>query len=149
MSSTLESLVLKRIDRLPEKALEKNVVYILRSLSDPNLFYCGYTNNIRRRIRQHNGFISGGGEYTKNNRPWILASIIYGKSRELTKEKALRVEYYTKAKNHAAKLQKELSVFGPVEKRLFLIRKSVDYIDTRCKKRYFDRDINAIRHALI
>ena len=32
----------------------------------------GSTNNIERRLRQHNGDIVGGGKYTAKGRPWIL-----------------------------------------------------------------------------
>ena len=47
------------------------VVYVLRSVTNSNLMYCGMTNNLRRRLRQHNGLIKGGGKYTSANRPWI------------------------------------------------------------------------------
>jgi len=32
------------------------VVYILRSETDPTKMYCGSTNNIKRRLRQHNAY---------------------------------------------------------------------------------------------
>lgn len=75
------------------------VVYILRSTTSPDKFYCGSTNNIHRRIRQHNGEISGGAKYTTGYRPWAIAAIIASSEEALTKGEALRVEYYTKAKN--------------------------------------------------
>lgn len=34
--------------------------------------YVGSTNNIERRLRQHNGEIVGGGKYTAKGRPWVL-----------------------------------------------------------------------------
>lgn len=71
------------------------VVYVLRSQADPNLVYCGMTNNIRRRLRQHNGHIKGGGEYTSSNRPWHLAVLIRidGDNTVDAKSLALQVEY--------------------------------------------------------
>lgn len=32
--------------------------------------YIGKTNNLKRRLRQHNGEISGGAKYTRKGRPW-------------------------------------------------------------------------------
>ncbi len=45
-------------------------VYILRC-SD-NSFYIGQTNNLQRRIKQHNGEVTGGAKYTLGRRPVIL-----------------------------------------------------------------------------
>jgi putative endonuclease len=35
-------------------------------------FYTGLTNNIGRRLRQHNGIIKGGAKYTIQRKPVIL-----------------------------------------------------------------------------
>lgn len=45
-----------------------------------NNTYVGSTNDFRRRLRQHNGEISGGARTTKprSRRPWALELIIYG-----------------------------------------------------------------------
>ncbi len=43
-------------------------VYILRSKLT-NKFYVGCTDNINRRLKEHN---SGLSKYTKSNRPWII-----------------------------------------------------------------------------
>ena len=45
-------------------------VYILRC-SD-NTLYTGITNNLEKRLRQHNGEITGGAFYTQNKRPVTL-----------------------------------------------------------------------------
>lgn len=95
------------------------VVYILRSTTTPNEFYCGSTNNIHRRIRQHNGEISGGAKYTMGYRPWAIAVIIVSSEEALTKGEALRVEYYTKAKNY--KSQAGIPRDCPVRRRKWLI----------------------------
>ena len=34
--------------------------------------YCGMTNNLQRRIRQHNGEIAGGARYTRGRGPWVV-----------------------------------------------------------------------------
>ena len=34
-----------------------------------NSLYCGITTDIDRRIKQHNGLISGGSKYTRSRRP--------------------------------------------------------------------------------
>ena len=39
-------------------------------------YYCGVTNNIARRLEQHNGRLSGGAKYTRTRRPVrLLASV--------------------------------------------------------------------------
>lgn len=63
--------------------------YVLRSVTNPNLMYCEMTNNLRRRLRQHNGCITGGGKYTSANRPWKLAALI---PHLQDKSQALKVE---------------------------------------------------------
>ena len=78
------------------------VVYVLRSQKNQNLVYCGMTNNIKRRLRQHNGYIKGGGKYTSANRPWHLSALIpiNAENDQAAKSMALKVEYWTKAKNY-------------------------------------------------
>ena len=54
--------------------------YILKS-DNPlysNLTYNGSTNNLKRRLRQHNGEIVGGAKYTKNKGPWKYYVILEG-----------------------------------------------------------------------
>lgn len=55
-------------------------VYMLRSLNPkyPNRTYIGYTNNLKRRIRQHNGLIKGGAKYTRVGRPYKIVCYISG-----------------------------------------------------------------------
>ena len=63
-------------------------VYVLKSLSDGNL-YVGYTNDLRRRVEQHN---DGSVQSTKNRRP--LELIYYEACR--TREDATKREKYLK-----------------------------------------------------
>jgi hypothetical protein len=59
--------------------------------------YAGVTNGILKRIRQHNGEISGGASATKTTRPWELYAIIYGFEND--KRRAMRCEWFTKVKH--------------------------------------------------
>ncbi|WP_173269395.1 GIY-YIG nuclease family protein [Thiosulfatimonas sediminis] len=45
-------------------------VYLLRCAD--NTLYCGVTNNLSRRLRQHNGELKGGARYTQMRRPCRL-----------------------------------------------------------------------------
>ena len=49
--------------------------YVLIS-KDKKHTYIGATNNIDRRLRQHNGIIKGGAKYTRKWRPWEHLCII-------------------------------------------------------------------------
>ena len=59
----------------------------------PGFYYVGSTNNVTRRLRQHNGEIKGGGIFTSKHRPWILRAV-YGeyadRSEALKAEMALK-----------------------------------------------------------
>ncbi|WP_319558188.1 GIY-YIG nuclease family protein [Thiomicrorhabdus sp.] len=61
-------------------------VYLLRC-ADHSL-YCGITNRIHTRLRQHNGDLKGGARYTQSRRPCRL---VYLESVD-SRQKALRRE---------------------------------------------------------
>ena len=48
--------------------MEEFVVYILRSTSNPDKIYTGYTSDLINRIASHNVFAKKG--YTQRYRPW-------------------------------------------------------------------------------
>lgn len=50
------------------------IVYILRSLRDPARHYVGTTDNLRRRLPEHNRGIC---DTTARHRPWELVAAIY------------------------------------------------------------------------
>lgn len=60
-----------------------------RRLQPSNRTYIGITNNIDRRIKQHNGTISGGAKYTSSYRPWKL----YGYVRGFGEDKSLVLKF--------------------------------------------------------
>jgi len=69
--------------------------YILES-EHPNYkgwTYTGMTNNMKRRLRQHNCEIKGGARYTRNKGPWHLAIQVVGFK---TKGQALSFEWTIK-----------------------------------------------------
>ncbi|MDC9714375.1 MAG: GIY-YIG nuclease family protein [Gammaproteobacteria bacterium] len=64
-------------------------VYLLRCANDA--LYCGVTNDIDKRLRQHNGEIVGGAKYTRANAPCKLV-------------------YQEKAKDRSAALKRECEI---------------------------------------
>ncbi|MCK5215707.1 MAG: GIY-YIG nuclease family protein [Candidatus Omnitrophica bacterium] len=77
-------------------------VYILKSMEDSNKIYVGVTNNIERRLRQHN--ITPTCAYTKSYAPWNM--IIYTAFRD--QKKAFGFEKYLKSHAGKAFLKKHL-----------------------------------------
>ena len=79
------------------------LVYLLEC-ADGTL-YCGVTNNMDRRLSQHNGQIPGGARYTRGRRPvLLLANRACG-----DKSEALRLEKAVKSRPRTHKLQFLLS----------------------------------------
>ena len=84
---------------------KKWVVYLVRC-SDRSL-YCGISNDIKSRLIEHN--TGKGARYTRSRRPVELTGI----SSEMTKSKALKLEYRIKqlpADKKIAELTKEQDV---------------------------------------
>jgi len=70
--------------------VEKRVVYIIRSDSDPLRHYVGITNEVHARLEWHNHGPCG---YTASHRPWsLVVSIEFQNERE-----AVRFEKYLKS----------------------------------------------------
>lgn len=61
---------------------KKLYCYILRNTHEPHkkITYNGFTNNIKRRIRQHNQEIKGGAKLTHKygNKTWLVYAVITG-----------------------------------------------------------------------
>jgi predicted GIY-YIG superfamily endonuclease len=49
-------------------------VYFLKSVGTKRT-YVGMSNDVPRRLRQHNGELVGGAKYTKSGRPWELVMV--------------------------------------------------------------------------
>ena len=82
-------------------------VYLLATVESPTRTYVGATIDIDRRLRQHNGEISGGAKATSTV-PGGWYRICYVKG-FLSEGKALRFEWYWKylsKKEHAAPLDR-------------------------------------------
>ena len=56
---------------------ESCIVYVLRSDCNPDRYYTGLTNNVERRLAEHN---SGDSKYTAYLRPWSLVAFTTFKS---------------------------------------------------------------------
>jgi putative endonuclease len=74
------------------------IVYLLKCVD--NSLYCGITNNLSRRLKQHNGNLKGGAKYTTSRRPCVL---IYQENAP-DKSNALKREYQIKQLSKKEKL---------------------------------------------
>ena len=74
-------------------------IYILEC-GDQTL-YCGITNNLKNRLKQHRGEIPGGAKYTRTRVPLKL---VYRENSE-TRSEALKREVMIKKMSRSAKLE--------------------------------------------
>jgi predicted GIY-YIG superfamily endonuclease len=65
--------------------------------------YCGYTIDVIRRLRQHNGLILGGAKRTRKGRPWNLICYVTGFPDSRT---ALQFEYFINRDRHHSLFQR-------------------------------------------
>lgn len=72
--------------------------------------YNGYTTNQTRRLRQHNGEITGGARSTRQHRPWNYLAII--SSPNMTKQQALSLEWHIRYPTNTKPRPREYS--GPM-----------------------------------
>lgn len=76
-------------------------VYIIRSESDRNRFYVGYSENVKNRLEAHN---QGKVQSTQKHRPWNLITCICFNNEKKAKE----FEKYLKSHSGRAFLSKRL-----------------------------------------
>jgi len=76
-------------------------VYILKS-SKSGILYYGYTDNLKRRLEEHN---NGKSKFTKGHLPWIL--VFYAAFAD--KQKAKNFELYIKSGSGKAFVYKRLA----------------------------------------
>ncbi len=102
------------MDEKITKQDDKYYCYIIRSTnpSYPNSTYNGSTNNLKRRLRQHNGEIVGGAKATKNKGPWKYYVIWEGFE---SKIEALSCEWRIK---HPTNSKKRPSKYNGVKGRV-------------------------------
>lgn len=74
-----------------------NYTYIVRCKDDS--LYCGWTNNLEKRIESHNA--GTGAKYTKSRRP---VELVYYETFD-TKEEAMSREYAIKQLSRGAKMK--------------------------------------------
>ena len=67
-------------------------VYILQSINNPDRFYIGFTNDLKKRIQQHN---SGENIHTNKFKPWNIKNYFAFDD----KNKAQKFEEYLKTGN--------------------------------------------------
>ncbi len=75
---------------LVKKHPSDHMCYVLKSVSNNKRIYVGYTVDFNRRLRQHNGEITGGAKKTEKARPWTPVCKIKG---FYDKSSALRFEW--------------------------------------------------------
>lgn len=88
--------------------------YLLRSLNPryKNYTYGGSTNDLKRRLRQHNGEITGGAKTTKGKGPWQYFMLLEGFS---TYNEALSCEWRIK---HPTNAKRRPTKYSGVEGRV-------------------------------
>jgi predicted GIY-YIG superfamily endonuclease len=100
------------------------VVYVLRSIPRPMRTYVGVTNNLARRIRQHNGELAGGARATRTTRPWEMCGVVCGFGDD--KSLAMRCEWFCKVGHYR---DKTVPGGTGMRRRLFL----VDHALSKCR----------------
>lgn len=96
MACRVVNRCIRRLDEI-KLCKKEHVCYIIGS---KKLTYCGYSNDMRRRLRQHNGLIKGGAKYTSRAGPWRILALVRGFR---SQKEGLQFEYAVK---HAKKCGK-------------------------------------------
>lgn len=81
-----------------EHSAQRWRVYLVRCADDT--LYAGVTTDVDRRVRQHNGEVSGGARYTANRRPVELAWQQACSSRSLAQMMEAQVKQLSRAEKH-------------------------------------------------
>ena len=92
-----------------DKSELKWCVYLLRCAD--NTLYCGITNDLSKRLRQHNGELVGGAKYTKVRRPCGLVYTEQADSRSAASQREYAIKKLSKA-------DKEILIKGQTNYRL-------------------------------
>ena len=85
-----------------QKVCGMYIVYILKSLKEANQYYVGLTEDLGRRLQNHNNEDNSG--YSKRYAPWEVETYVFFKSRD----RAIVFEKYLKSGSGYAFLRKRL-----------------------------------------
>lgn len=123
-----------------------NYCYILYNASDNT--YNGFTNNLERRLRQHNCIIKGGAKCTSGRGPWEYLAIITSDDESFTKRRALSLEWHIKYPTNKRPRPREYN--GPLGRlaSLPLVLENPKFADldfrVYVKPEYLDASIQAL-----
>ena len=81
--------------------------YLLFSSVKKTRSYIGATTDLKRRLRQHNGLLTGGARYRLSNRPWQIAAYVFVGD----KIRALKLEWKLKRASGPVKRLELLNIY--------------------------------------
>jgi putative endonuclease len=84
---------------MPKGAKPCWLVYLLKC-SD-NSLYCGITNDLNKRLKQHSGELAGGAKYTRAHRPCRLVYKEISSSHSEALKRELEIKKMTKTHKEA------------------------------------------------
>lgn len=92
--------------------------YILSLIGDDQITYVGYTVNMLRRLRQHNGELAGGARFTTRHGPakgmaWRVVALVT--SDDLTHRRGLSLEWHIRYPDGHKKRRKSRRVCTPTK----------------------------------
>lgn len=91
-----------------------HIVYVLESVPKPRTSYVGYTNDLKQRLRRHNGEIKGGARFTDRHsfRPWCIAFYVTCEADWFDNTAALRLEWALHRVRHQERVFRSIGRLG-------------------------------------
>ena len=99
--------------------MEEKKFYTYLLLTENDTYYCGYTDDIKRRYKKH--LDGSGAKYTKANKPKQIAFL----QSFATKSEAMKEEYRIKKLSRTAKMEL-VNSFPKIFPELFKLAKEVE-----------------------
>ena len=78
--------------------MAKTVWYVYLAACADGTLYTGITNDLKRRIKQHNGKLRGGARYTAARRPIVLAWSEEVDSRSCAQKREFEIRHLSRIK---------------------------------------------------